>query len=704
MVAASLLTFVLATRAVGLDPASMGQVHARAFVGDLSRQNFISLQGRLIQVSGSKTEQAFRCRLSDGARKRAVLFQARCRRVPHGLRWSYTIFNSEKDLTICSVTFPTVENVRLSSSWEGEKIVWPSLCQGALIDDLTSQEAFVRQAKKACKGIPHLHGRYQGDLCLPFFVQIGGRGSFGIMVLDPTHEVVSLDGFRSDSGMRYQVTVYPKVPPGQRWHFGEIEVFTSPVADWHIHADRYRRWLIDQGFRRPQPDCCDVATLVYGRWDGLIVEEVMRWAEAFDVRDVGFWQQLFGHGDQYYPCYFPPPGIGVEGMRAKLMKLRQAGLSPYFYTNYYLLSPLQTAEDAQRWSQKHPKQYPAWLAKGDKGYAEAVRQFWSQGYEFAGPWLVDPAGILKIRVRRVDFKWGEYPVYFWHKRPFYAACVATPQWRKLFRDTARLHASMGARGIYMDQLAAMYPELCSAKGHGHDNDSFGFWNRAALALVRLVKDTGREIEPRFFIEAEGAADLYARYVDRFFCYCGRMPKLAYPELLHYTVPWVRADVGFPPLRDPAETLRLIQRVFLVGAIFRLAGGGPTGPFDPQAPVFTGDAARLLKAAIRARRRLRPLFDGGRYMDDVGIQARGCSDARWFHSSRGVLIVAVADSDGAEVTLAGPPPVDVGRAWALDWLSGKRRPAAVARVRGALRVTKLSKGINLLIIPASSKAR
>lgn len=677
------------------------EVAARAFVGDVANQHFINLRGRLRLLRHEGRQSIYRCRLSDPQRRRyAISFTARCQQSKLAQRWSFMVVNDENNTTICQVTFPTVAGVRLSDDWTGERIVWPSLYQGALLSDLTSQQVFVSQAKQACKGLPYLHGRYQGDLCLPFFVHLGQRGSFGIMVLDPTHEVVSLDGFRDEDGMRYTVTVYPRIPPGHKWSFGEVEVFASPVADWHIHADRYRQWLVEQGFKRPGPDLTDVATFNYGRWDGLLTEEIIRWCQVFDIRDVGMWQQLFGHGDQYYPCYFPPPKVGVEGMKKKLAELRRAGLQPYFYTNYYLLSPLQTAEDALEWSRKHPKQYPQWLAKGDKGYAEAVRWFRSQGYDFADPWLHQRGGILPLRVRRVDFKWGEFPVYFWHRRPFYVACVAAPQWRKLFADVAQLHAQMGARGIYMDQLAAMHPELCSAPGHSHDHDSFGMWNRAALRLAREVKEAGSRVAGCFFIEAEGAADLYARYVDRFLCWFDEGPKLGFPQLLHYTVPWLRADVGTPKLKDPDRTRRLIERTFLVGATFRIGGGGPTGPFDPNASVFTTEAAKMLRAAIRTRRRLKPLMDEGRFMDTVNLSYHHCSAATWFQAPAGVLVVAIAQAHAADVTLSKPPPLEPSQAWAVDWKTNTRRPAsASAAGDGAVRIANLSPGLNLIVLPA-----
>ena len=682
-------------------PAWAGpEVEVGAFVGDLAGQEFIRFRGELRQIGTDGDTTRWQCRLlAEAAPGREVLFEASSTTRDGRERWSYRLVNNHPNATLCDVTFPIIRDVQMGDSWDDDRILWPSMYVGAMIDDLTSPEAFEAQAKQACKGVPHLHGLYAGDLCLPLFAHMGSEGLFAITVMDPTHEVVTFKGYREAEGMRYQLTTHPRVPAGKEWAFEGIEVTRQETDDWHPIADRYRAWLSAQGLAPTGQPRGDIATFMYSRWDGLRTDEVIRWARATGAQDVCLWVNLYGRGDQYYPCYFPPPKMGVAGMTGELAKLRQAGVSPYFYTNGYLLSPFQTHQDALQWTKKAPERYPGWLAKTDVGYADVVSKFRREGNEFAGDWLQTPGGILPLRVRRVSFQWGEFPIYYWHQRPFWAACIAAPQWRKLFGDTARLHARMGARGVFIDQVAAMHPELCAASGHGHDEDSFGLWNRAYLRLLEQVQQAGDALEPGFFIEAEGAADLYAKYINRYLCHFGpRDPESRrWPTLLRYTVPWARFDEGNFGYGDPATMTAHVERTLRLGCVFRAGGGVPTGDDDPDDPRLSGPAMKLLKAGIAARRRLAPFIDGGTFRDDVGLRSEGCAEVTWFDSPVGVLIAAQATETKARVTLSLGEGRGFSQARRLQWQTGKETPVGFALDGSELVVRDLSEGLNLVLV-------
>ncbi len=625
------------------------RVSLRYFMGDISKQDFHWIGGELVQqrVEGDTTFWTV-------ALEGEADFSVEALSVSEGplTRWSFTFSNAEPDTTISEIACGLLEDVKPGGSWEGARLLWPSLYQGALITALGDQTAFEEECRIACKGVPYPTGLYQGDLCLPFFCQLGGGHTVGMRIADPTHELVRLSGQRSEEGLDYSFSVCPKLRTGQSWSFGEVEVFDYPFEDWHLVADRHREWLEREGFRPATPRDGDVATFSYGRWDPAKPAEVIAWAAALGAQDVCLWLDLYGRGDQYYPCYFPRPDDGIKGMTAKLDELRAAGLHPYFYTNGYLLSPLQTHEDALEWRAEFPDQYPEHVAQGDVGYAQTVAEF-RKGYDFAGDWLAEPEAILPLRVRRADFYWGEHPMYFWHGRPFWAACVASPEWRKLFKDTARLHGEMGAGGIFIDQVSAIAPEFCSAAGHGHDEDTFGFWNRAYLDLLAEVKATGEALQPGFFIEVEGATDLYAKYVDRFLTHFGAAGPLEYPRLFRYTVPWSRTDCGQYPLDDGAAVRANIEQTLLLGCTFRVSGGKTSGDWSPDDPVFTSEGMRLMKAAVAARRLLVPYIDEGSFLDDVGLSSEGCEEATWFSGSQGLLLVAKVTS--GEGRLRGQRP-------------------------------------------------
>jgi hypothetical protein len=677
-------------------------LNVTGYEGDLGEQRLVNLSGELAPAgrTAEATEWTATLRADDG-RRMAVHFQAWCRARAEGERWSYAITNREPGLTICGVTFPIVEGVRLGGSLEGNEVYWPSMYRGARITNLADADQFQRQAGAACKGVPYLYGAYQGDLCLPFFVQTGPGGAFGMTVMDPTSEVLTFIGSRSDDGMRYQVSTHPKVRTGASWRFGDVLVSCSSRPDWHPYADRYRAWLTRNGFG-PRTMRGDVCTMTYGRWGDLRVPEAIRWARAYDARDVLLWVILYGRGDQYYPCYFPEPKTGVAGMTAMLGELRKAGLAPYFYTNGYLLSPLQKAGDSLQWQRQAPKEYPDWLAAGDHGFGETVASF-RKGYDFAGDWLQTPGELESRRVRRVSFQWGEFPVYWWHSRPFWAACVNSPDWRKLFRDTARLHAEMGAAGMFLDQVGAIHPELCAATGHGHDDDSFGLWNRAYLQLLADVREGARPTCPDFLLEAEGAADRYSLHMDKYLSNFGEPSgPPSYPQMLRYAAPWVRTDDGSTRPGTAREAVRYVERALMLGSIFRVNGAQAEGPDDLNDPLLTCEAMGLLRAGIQTRRELVPFMDEGRYMHTVGLQAKGCAEAAWFSGPAGVLVVVRTRRNGAAVSVSPAGEVDAGRAYEVDWRTGKQAAVVAQRTGGRLTLQSIGQGFTLLIVPARAQ--
>lgn len=681
------------------------QVSMRAYTGDLQNQQFIMLEGTLQQTSKSTASASWRSTLqtSDG-RSVKITFDANSSRSNGREKWSYSVRNNEKNLTVCQIDFPIVKDVKIGDSYDGDKVIWPGLYRGALIDDIRTKEAFEQQARQACKNVPYLYGLYQGDLCLPYFVHQGKEGSFGMMVRDPTHEIVKLAGVWAESGITYSVSAYPKLTTGKSWKFGDIEIFADKGKDWHAAADRYREWLISQRFGPDAPRHREPATLQYGRWDDLQPDTIIKWAKAFGINDVLLWVVLYGRGDQYYPCYFPNLNTtGYDGMKKDLDQLNAEGLNPYFYTNGYLLSPLQTRADVEKWNKEHPDIYPDEVARNDFGYADTVAEFRLEGHDFAGDWLQTPGGIDPLRVRRVDFQWGEFPLYAWHGRPFWAACVSSPAWRKMFRDTARMHAELGAKGIYIDQPGAIQPEFCSATGHGHDNDSFGLWNRAYLELMREVKETGDKIAPGFFIEIEGSADLYGKYCDRSLGNFNlREVPGSFSKMLRYTAPWLMTDYGIPSLTDAPAMKEFIEDSFLLGGTFRVMI-----PNEIDNSLLETEAAGMMKSAIAIRRKLSPYIDYGRFLDNLGVTADGCDTAR-FDSDAGQLVVIRVKQPVDRVTLSQSAdskikPLLIKDAVVTNWQTQESKSISITRLGSKIVIKDQKPGFYLITIPRASTA-
>ena len=217
-----------------------------------------------------------------------------------------------------------------------------------------------------------------------------------------------------------------------------------------------------------------------------------------------------------------------------------------------------------------------------------------------------------------------------------------------------------------------------------------------------VKATGEALQPGFFIEVEGATDLYAKYVDRFLTHFGAAGPLEYPRLFRYTVPWSRTDCGQYPLDDGAAVRANIEHTLLLGCTFRVSGGKTSGDWSPDDPVFNSEGMRLMKAAIAARRFLIPYIDEGSFLDDVGLSSEGCEEATWFSGSQGLLLVAkVTSGEGSlRISLANRDLLP-GKALDLDWQTGEWRPVSCAFTERELEVKGLAPGLHLITIPAKS---
>ena len=255
----------------------------------------------------------------------------------------------------------------------------------------------------------------------------------------------------------------------------------------------------------------------------------------------------------------------------------------------------------------------------------------------------------------------------------------------------------GAAGIYIDQTGAIAPEICGATGHGHDRDSFGFWNRGTLELLREIKAAGSAVQPGFFIETEGSSDLYGKYIDRSM---GNFRPVeedrCFSRLFRYTVPWFKGNLGTVDPSDAGgmEGVRaLLERTLLLGETFRFA---INTNFDGAAPK-TAETARLFKAALTARCALAAYYDDGLFMDDQGLKVDGGTGV-WFSASVGTLVAIQADQNKAGFSLAGVKNANPARARNLDWQTGTRKPVVCKQQSGTITVSRLSKGLNLVVIP------
>jgi hypothetical protein len=268
-------------------------VQIRGFRGDLAGQNFVTYSSPLTNAKSTTSATPFSSVLVGPDGQPSSIAVAGEATESAGVQaWRFRVQNREPDWTAAEVTLSLTQPVRIDPQWRGERILWPGLYRGALVDDLASAEGFKRQAQAASRSPSGLlAGDYSGRLCLPFVVQEGSSEVFALLVHDPTHQVVRLVAKRTDAGMLYSVVFYPRIVPGGAWSVGEVKIVRARSRDWHFVADIHRNWLVDQGFR-PETSKCHVGVLTYGRWDDFRPDEIIQWAKRTGIHDVLLWVLL----------------------------------------------------------------------------------------------------------------------------------------------------------------------------------------------------------------------------------------------------------------------------------------------------------------------------------------------------------------------------------------------------------------------------
>jgi hypothetical protein len=182
-------------------------------------------------------------------------------------------------------------------------------------------------------------------------------------------------------------------------------------------------------------------------------------------------------------------------------------------------------------------------------------------------------------------------------------CPTTPLWRNVIHDTVlRIMTEVGAKGVYIDQIAAAAPVLCMDGSHGHPVGGGHWWTRDGYwPLLGAIRD---HMPVGHMITSECAAEPYANRLDAYLTWDwqgdGMVPALpaVYGGAVQY---FGRNYAAGATTRDDALCMKMGQQLVFGEQIGWLAPSIAAEPIP----------GAMLKQVVLARHRNVRFFSSGR---------------------------------------------------------------------------------------------
>lgn len=179
-------------------------------------------------------------------------------------------------------------------------------------------------------------------------------------------------------------------------------------------------------------------------------------------------------------------------------------------------------------------------------------------------------------------------------------CPATELWQKRVRDTVlRLMNEQGVKGVYIDQVAAAAPTLCSDASHGHPLGGGHWWNEG---YWQMLKEIRRSMPRDCMLTTECNGEPFIRFFDGYLTwhwqYDGQVP--AFAAVYGGAIQMFGRSYGGGPTRDLALRMRVGQQLVFGEQLGWLAPG----------VVNEKENAAFLRQAVQLRRSLKEYFYTG----------------------------------------------------------------------------------------------
>lgn len=234
---------------------------------------------------------------------------------------------------------------------------------------------------------------------------------------------------------------------------------------------------------------------------------------------------------------------------------------------------------------------------------------------------------------------------------FVTLCAASEEWQERLLDAIKYVVSLGADGVYLDQLGMAAPRMCHSKTHGHARaDQWCAGYRRIIEEARNITTASGE---KLNVIIEGISSLYGDIA------CGGLVSTfayqhnhAFPELYRYTFPehgmvdmlYPEKNLAMRPVHVAQASREMADRAYICGMYFWI--------YDLEYDnTFRRDEESLayLNTLISARKEWINKHKGYMFADDKGISSVSNAKAKNFVKEQSGIIPYINQGNGV-VTL------------------------------------------------------
>jgi hypothetical protein len=533
-------------------------------------------------------------------------------------------------LIVWEVWLPMLDGLtHLSKRPEDDSLTWPVM-NGQLIKHPLASIGPDQTNLGYCLEGNARRALYPGPMSLPWMSLFSASHTLYVASLDRTMASRALHIHREGrSKLGIGIAHFPEIAPSKSWT-SEPAIVSLHEGDWHVSADKYRKWLgnvlppIDapQWIREEPAWQLTLMKSQFGKidwnYDGIL--DLWKGAKQAGVNVLMLFAWWDAGHDQMYPDPYTPSK--EMGGRAKLVaaikKVQSEGGRVVVYTQGRLIDL-----NSEFWKRE--------------GKNVCVRNIWGNPYEEAYNFFRHSAALHTCS-----------------SKGFAIACHAHPRWREILIKQTRDVAKLGVDGILYDQIGGGTPAYLNYDPkRPHESISDGYAT-AIRSNVLAMKQAARKINPDIAIVSENVTDVLSTAFDWMHgggFGCHDEPG-AMPELFRYTVP----DLVLSNRMVYCDEYADLNFATLFGLRYDLE---PAGALDHLAS--DKKLSARVKQLCDLRRQYKDPLLLGRFVDTVGVKLAGDSegvDARAFVGEKRSAIVCLNRSTKPRrvlPTFQGSPP-------------------------------------------------
>ncbi len=390
--------------------------------------------------------------------------------------FSMHIANTATDAAVTSIRYVVVDNILNDES--GLNLLWPNR-EGELFEDALNPNN---------RETASLEGIYPVPLSMQFVSLFNDTESLYYAVHDEERTYKTIGFSRDHNGMgRIQTTLWPFVGSSSEKTLPDIELGVFCGDRWYTSADRYRSYLLENGYDKERSELatefvgvCEEGMINYPNQYSTSYEQMPTIVQDnWDINRIPLTVFLGWHNDGFdsrYPDFKFSFGIGGEvGFRQAMSAIDKTDGYAAMYLNLHI------SETKSTWfNTKHES--------GEiNGYACAIRDV--DGKVTEETYEDTAAGLCYL-----------------------AMCPSAQAYQEAIVEAATRLAKNGADGLYLDQISCMPAALCYNAEHGHSSPATAY-AEGYDSILQKITAVMRQYSDNFIILCEGTCDAYLKYID-----------------------------------------------------------------------------------------------------------------------------------------------------------------------------------------------